>query len=274
MAADMEYSRHDTALGPAVAGMFYPAVPENLRTTVDACLENSRSVALGDRPPRALIVPHAGLVYSGVVAASAYRLLVPWREQIERVVLLGPSHYVAFTGMALPAADALRTPLGTIDLDKEAMSLIDDLPWVLKTDEPHAREHCLEVQLPFLQSVLDEFRVLPLVIGEAGDEQVFEVLERLPIGAGNTVLIVSSDLSHFHGYEEARRIDEQTARQIETLDTKGLEGRHACGYRGVRGLMRYAARHKLNVRCLDRRSSGDTSGDRTRVVGYGAWVFG
>ncbi len=254
----------------AVAGLFYEGDPAALRASIEGYLR-----AAGAPPgpaPKALIVPHAGYVYSGAVAARAYAQLAPLRGRVRRVVLLGPAHRVALRGLAAPGARAFATPLGVVPLDTESLALLDDLPQVLRSDEAHALEHSLEVQLPFLQAVLGDFALLPLVVGDASAEAVAEVLERV-WGGDETLLVISSDLSHYLDYESARRLDAETCRAIEALRPEALGRDSACGRVPVRGLLLAARRHGLAPRTLDLRSSGDTAGDRRRVVGYGAWSF-
>lgn len=258
---------------PAVAGTFYPSDPRRLETMVAALLA---AAAHDSSPapiaPEALIVPHAGFVYSGPVAAVAYALLEPLRDRIERIVLLGPAHRVAVRGLAVPSVDAFHTPLGAVPIDREAIAALADSPAVGVSDRAHAAEHSLEVQLPFLQRVLGEFSLVPLVVGEASDEEVAEVIERL-WGGSETLVVVSSDLSHDHDYETARRLDAATCAAIEHLDADALDWDSACGRIPVRGLLHVARRHGLAAHTLDLRSSGDTAGDRSHVVGYGAWSF-
>jgi AmmeMemoRadiSam system protein B len=259
------------SIGPAVAGLFYPGDPVELRAMLAGLLKDGPPRS--EPVPRALVVPHAGFAYSGVVAASAYRLLAPHADRIRRVVLLGPSHRVPFRGFAVPEADALMTPLGAVVVDPGLKAAALARPMVSEADYAHAWEHCLEVQLPFLQSVLSDFRVLPLVVGETTDRAVLEVLESLPLDAPDIVLVVSSDLSHYHDYATARRIDAGTLDELMALAPEGLDGRRACGYRPLRGLLLWARGMGLSPRLLDARNSGDTAGDRERVVGYAAIAF-
>jgi len=263
------------AIGPAVAGTFYPADPRVLAEVVEDLLGGPDTEAgPGDEPvPRALIVPHAGFVYSGPVAASAYRLLRPAARRIRRVVLVGPSHRVAFRGLAVPRADALATPLGRVKVDPELKARALAVAAVGVADEAHAWEHCLEVQLPFLQEVLAAFTVLPVVVGEATDRAVLALLESLPLEETDTLLVVSSDLSHYHDYDSARRLDGETMEGILRLAPEGLDGGRACGYRGIRGLLLWARGQGMSARLVDLRNSGDTAGDRSRVVGYAAVAF-
>lgn len=263
---------------PAVAGRypeaaFYPADEGELRDLVDALLERARG-SLGAAPahasPKALIAPHAGYQYSGPVAASAYARIAP--EGIRRVVLLGPAHRVPVRGLAAPAADAFATPLGPVALDASALAGVARLPQVRRSDPAHAFEHSLEVQLPFLQRVLGSFLLVPLVVGDAEPEEVDEVLEAL-WGGRETLVVVSSDLSHYLDYETARRLDAQTTRAIEALAPESLDPDRACGCIPVQGLLLAARRHGLHARAVDVRSSGDTAGPKDRVVGYGAYAF-
>ena len=253
---------------PAVAGMFYPARDSELRSVVADLLGPATPQPVAE-VPKALIVPHAGYIYSGPVAASAYRLLAPARDRIRRVVLLGPAHRVYLEGMALPATTSFATPLGTVPIDRQAVAAIADLPGVCLSDEAHAQEHSLEVQLPFLQVVLDAFRLVPIVVGRCDAELVAGVIDRL-WGGPETVTIVSSDLSHYLSYAQARRIDGRTCEQIENKSSS-LSGEQACGAYAINGLMRAMHSQTLAVEALDVRNSGDTAGDRNHVVGYGAF---
>jgi len=256
---------------PAVAGMFYPADPQKLRSMVDGFLAAATAGA-DEVPPKAIIAPHAGYIYSGPVAASAYARLAPLRGKVRRVVLLGPSHRVPFRGLALSTADAFVTPLGRVTVDKSAAQAIGDLPQVHELDQAHAHEHSLEVHLPFLQQVLDQFDVVPLVVGDATAGEVDEVLERL-WGGEETLIVVSSDLSHYHDYQTARRLDAATSKAIETLSPQDIDYEDACGRTPVSGLLLAARQRGLQVHTVDLRNSGDTAGPRDRVVGYGAYVF-
>jgi AmmeMemoRadiSam system protein B len=253
---------------PAVAGLFYPADPDELAASVRACLRAARPDAAP--APRAVIAPHAGYVYSGPVAGSVYARLAPLRGRVRRVVLIGPSHRVGFRGLAVPSADVFTSPLGPVPVDREAVARILALSQVVERDDAHAQEHSLEVQLPFLQEVLGGFALVPIAAGDASAEQVAEVIEALWDGP-ETLVVVSSDLSHYHDYATARRLDEETTRAIEALDPEGLDEESACGRIGVRGLLLVARRRGLAARTLDLRSSGDTAGPRDRVVGYGAY---
>ena len=254
---------------PAVAGMFYPGAPDELRAMLRDLLG---AAAAAGAAPKALIVPHAGYVYSGPVAATAYVQLRAARDEIRRIVLLGPSHRVPLRGLALSSADIFATPLGDIPLDREAAEAVRHLPQVQVLDQAHAMEHSLEVQLPFLQEVLGEFSLVPLVVGDASAAEVAEVLEILWDGP-ETRLVISSDLSHYHAYETARQMDGATSRAIEALDPEAIGNQDACGRVPVIGLLAAARRHGLRARTLDLRNSGDTAGPRDQVVGYGAYVF-
>jgi len=253
---------------PAVAGAFYPADADELSHVVDQFL--AASVTHGCQA-KALIVPHAGYIYSGAIAASAYASLTPFRATIRRVVILGPSHYVAFSGLAYSDADCFRTPLGCVEQDKIALARICDLAQVQHLEAAHRDEHSLEVQLPFLQRCLSEFSVIPLVVGQASAAEVSEVLERL-WGGEETLVVISSDLSHYLSYAQAQASDEVTTQAIERLDTH-IDARQACGRTPIIGLLQSAKQHRLNVTTLDLRNSGDTAGDKDRVVGYGAYVL-
>ena len=253
---------------PAVAGLFYEANAQRLAADVAEMLETAHSSEL---KTKALVVPHAGYIYSGPVAASAYRLLQKQAASIHRVILLGPTHRVWAHGLVVPTVASFSTPLGAVPLDRAAIDQLADLPQVTSSDAPHAKEHALEVQLPFLQAVLGEFQLVPLAVGEASAEEVAEVLERL-WGGDDTAILVSTDLSHYHAYTEARRIDRATVDDI--LELKGpLDHEQACGATPLNGLLQVARRKGLKPHLLDLRNSGDTAGDRHRVVGYAAIAF-
>ena len=254
----------------AVAGLFYPDQPEPLRRELaDLFAAND---AVSESPaPKALIVPHVGYIYSGPVAARAYRLLAPVREKIKRVVLLGPAHRVWLEAMAVPSAAAFSTPLGQVPLDRDAIDQIASMPGVQVSDVAHAREHSLEVQLPFLQSMLDDFRLVPVAVGDCPAGQVGAVIDTL-WGGAETLIVVSSDLSHFLDYEHARETDARTCGKIlQHCDT--LSGQEACGARAINGLMHSAAARDLTVEAVDLRNSGDTAGDHKRGVGYGSFAL-
>lgn len=254
----------------AVAGMFYPSDARALAAQVDALLG---AVAPGGLPraPKLVVVPHAGLVYSGPIAAAAYAALAPWCARIRRVVLLGPVHRVALRGLALPDASAFETPLGAIPIDPAARPALAGLPQVVTSDAAHAREHSLEVQLPFLQRVLGAFRVVPLAVGNASAAEVAQVLERL-WGGEETLIVISTDLSHYLSYADARRTDRQTIDKVLALDPR-IDHAQACGATPLSGALVAARAHLLVPRLLDLRNSGDTAGDRRRVVGYCALAF-
>ena len=253
---------------PAVAGLFYPANPAALAANVDSMLAAARTAPL---VPKALIVPHAGYVYSGPVAASAYALLRPLAGAIRRVVLFGPAHRVPVAELAASPATAFETPLGRIAVDTTAIAAAAMLPQVRISDEAHLDEHSLEVQLPFLQSLLDEFTIAPFVVGGASGRQVAEVMELL-WGGSDTLIVVSSDLSHYLPYPMAQQIDGAT---IDTVLSLRPLAHHeqACGAASINGLVEAARRHHLAPRLLDLRNSGDTAGDKARVVGYAALAF-
>ena len=253
----------------AVAGTFYPASPRELVREVDDMLGHSAGGGLAPGFPKALIVPHAGYIYSGSVAAEAYDRLRQARGIVRRVLLLGPCHRVPVRGLALPDAAAFETPLGRVPIDREAIESLAGLPQVVVSSAVHAEEHALEVQLPFLQRVLGEFSLVPLAVGTATPEQVAEVIDRL-WGGAETLIVISSDLSHYHPYDEACAIDRGTARAILDYSTD-IDHEQACGATPVAGMLLAAKRHKLNVELLDLRNSGDTAGGRGRVVGYAAF---
>jgi hypothetical protein len=264
--------------------MFYPGTPVVLAAAVHAYLADAarapETAQVGahvgaqfgdDALPKALLVPHAGYVYSGPVAAPAYRCIGAGRSSLKRVVLLGPVHRVPIRGLALPAAEAFATPLGTVAVDAAAAAQALELPQVRVSEAAHALEHSLEVQLPFLQTVLDDFRIVPFAVGDATPEEVAQVIDRL-WGGPETLIVISSDLSHYHPYAAAQRIDRSTAAAILALDS-ALDHEQACGATPINGFALCARRHGLQPRLLDLRNSGDTAGDRSRVVGYAAFAF-
>ena len=257
-----------TVREPAVAGQFYPEDPGELQALVNGMLGEVHDDE--DVPPKAIVAPHAGYVYSGAVAASAYAHLSRYRDVYTRVVLLGPCHRVPVAGMALSAADAFRTPLGDVPVDRESVAALEE-HGITVFEPSHQYEHSLEVHLPFLQTVLGEFSIVPLVVGEATPQAVARLLETL-WGGPETLIVVSSDLSHYLDYDTARAQDRETCRRIEHLDTR-IDHDDACGATPLRGLLLAAKRRGMRVKTLDLRNSGDTGGDRDFVVGYGAWLF-
>ncbi|MDE0788716.1 MAG: AmmeMemoRadiSam system protein B [SAR324 cluster bacterium] len=265
---------------PAVASMFYPVGAAELRKAVQNYLSNAgteEDVSQLKKEEfaelRTLIVPHAGYIYSGKIAASAYRLLEQNKNQFKRVLLLGPAHRVLLEGAAFPEADAFQTPLGEITLDKELIEkILAEFSWISVSDKAHAEEHCLEVQLPFLQETLGEFKLLPLVVGDAKTELLAALIQQFSKDH-ETLIVISTDLSHFHDYETAREIDGRTANAIELLEQNRISTEDACGAYPLRGALLAASQNQWNVHRLGLCNSGDTAGDRGRVVGYGAWAM-
>ena len=256
----------------ALAGRFYPASAATLRAQLQTYLADARSGA--DRlaaAPKLIVVPHAGYVYSAPIAARAYARIARWRERYRRVVLLGPTHRVAVRGLAAPTVAAFDTPLGPVPIDAAALARVDALPQLVRSDAVHADEHALEVQLPFLQAVLGRFTLVPLAVGHTDAQAVAQVLEQL-WGGDETLVVISTDLSHYLGYGQARITDAQTVRQIQQLEPT-LSHEQACGATPLNGALLVAQRRKLVPELLDLRNSGDTAGDRRRVVGYAALVF-
>jgi AmmeMemoRadiSam system protein B/AmmeMemoRadiSam system protein A len=260
-----------TSVRPAaVAGQFYPGDPKELDAAVQFFL--SRIPAEDSPTPKAIIAPHAGYIYSGPMAAEAYATLRPARKTVTRVILLGPCHRVALQGLGLPSVDWFQTPLGDIPIDNQACDKILDLPQVQVFDATHELEHSLEVHLPFLQVVLEDFTLVPLVVGSANAEQVAEVLDRLWAGP-ETVIVISSDLSHYLDYGMAQTMDGATSRAIETLNYADIGRDHACGRIPISGLLALAKHKGMKVKTLGVCNSGDTAGTKDKVVGYGSWAF-
>lgn len=254
---------------PAVAGMFYPGSASALRAEVEGFLAAAKT----DAPcPKAIIAPHAGYRYSGAIAASAYARLAHAPAPVTRVILLGPCHRVAVRGLALSGADYFETPLGRVEIDHDAEALIADIPGVAAFPPTHEQEHALEVHLPFLQVLLDDFKLVPIVVGETSPELVAQALEKL-WGGPETLIVISSDLSHYLDYEQARAIDNRTADAITSFAPQKIERGGACGRFPVGGLLHVARRRAMTCEQLDLRNSGDTAGTKDRVVGYGAWAF-
>jgi len=252
-----------------VAGMFYPDDPGALAASVDASLAKAAPPRLA---PKAVIAPHAGHVYSGDIAGAAYALLGRRKGEIKRIVLLGPTHRMAVHGLALSPADAWATPLGPLAVDRASRDALAKEPGVVVSPQPFAGEHSLEVQLPFIQRALGDVEILPILVGQAPQDQVSRALEKF-WGGPETAIVVSSDLSHFHDYDTCAAKDSETAIAIERLQSNGLEGDRCCGVYSILGLLDQALRRDLRVTALDVRNSGDTRGPRDRAVGYGSFAF-
>jgi MEMO1 family protein len=254
---------------PAVAGTFYPGDPATLRRTTGGLLAAAREAAAPS--PCAIIAPHAGYLYSGPVAAEAFTAVKLLGGTVRRAVVIGPAHYVSFRGIAAPSAASFATPLGEMPVEEQGVEAVAGLPQIVIDDTPHAPEHALEVELPFLQTIFGALPIIPLVVGRASADEVAEVLAQQ--WDDNTLLVVSSDLSHYYDYATAKRIDAETAAAIESLDDRSIGANEACGHLAIRGLIIEARCRGLTVHRLDLRNSGDTAGDRRSVVGYGAWAF-
>lgn len=255
----------------AVAGVFYPGEAGALGRAIQAMVAEAAAANPWLGTPKALIVPHAGYIYSGPIAASAYAPLARLRGTIRRVVVLGPTHHVPVSGLALPGAGAFETPLGRIPVDGEAADLLRSLPQMTTSPAAHAQEHSIEVQLPFLQQIFGAFQLVPLAVGHAAPEAVAQVLEAL-WGGPETLIVVSSDLSHYLPYEHAQRLDRQTCARIADLELL-TSHEQACGATPLNGLLLAARNHGLTPHLMDLRNSGDTAGEPSRVVGYAAFAF-
>lgn len=254
---------------PVVAGKFYPSDLTELRGMIGGYLD---LVGTPSPVPKAMIVPHAGYIFSGPVAATAYASIASAGSRIHRVVLLGPSHFVPFDGLAYHGADTFLTPLGPIPVDSETIKVLDGLSHIRRLDAAHDSEHSLEVQLPFLMEVLKYFSLIPLVVGNAEPWEVSEVLQKV-WGGPETLIIVSSDLSHYFDYATAKRRDAKTSKFIETLQVDEIQSDDACGFYPIKGLLTEARRRGMTSKAVDLRNSGDTEGPRDKVVGYGAFLF-
>jgi AmmeMemoRadiSam system protein B len=254
---------------PAVAGSFYPRSSKELDATIAALLGEARAAASGELT--GVIAPHAGYIYSGPVAASAFAKVNKADKRFTRVVLIGPPHYLPVSGIAASSAKAFATPLGQVPVDVEALAALLDAGLVSLDDRAHAPEHSLEVELPFLQTVLESFTVIPLLVGDSEPSQVAHILEALI--DRNTLLVVSTDLSHYLDDESAQARDLATAAAVEGLEHGALGPRDACGFAALNGALKAAAEHQWRIARLDLRNSSETSGDKHRVVGYGAWAI-
>jgi hypothetical protein len=255
----------------AVAGAFYPGSAPQLSLEIGELLDGVDNFEPKLGFPKALIVPHAGYMYSGPVAARAYDELAAARGIVKRVVLIGPSHFVGGRGLALPECEAFETPLGRIPLDAAGIAALADLKQVVRSAAAHSQEHSLEVQLPFLQKMLGNFSLVPIAAGAALTEEVAEVLERL-WGGPETLIVISTDMSHYHGYEEARRIDGATLERIAAF-AADLNYEEACGATGLNGLLAVARNKGLSIKLLAACNSGDTAGSKARVVGYSSFAL-
>lgn len=256
---------------PAVAGVFYPAQSDELRASVEQHLAGAPALT-SQRWPKAIIAPHAGFAYSGPIAGSAFSLLAPARKIVKRVIVIGPNHRVSVDRVAATSAEAFATPLGVVPVDRAAMERLSSLTQVDVFDAAHAPEHSIEAHLPFLQLALENFSIVPLVVGDTQAQDVSEILEML-WGGPETLISISSDLSHFHDYDTARKMDSGTADAIEQLRPDDIRFEHACGRVPIKGLMAVSPKHGLKIERKDLRNSGDTSDRRDSVVGYGAWGF-
>jgi AmmeMemoRadiSam system protein B len=254
---------------PAVSGAFYPRDTPELKSTVEALL--AHAAPSGQSPLVGVIAPHAGYIYSGPVAASAFAEVASFRSGFSRVLLIGPPHYVPVRGIAGPSAKSFATPLGEVAVDADAVAALVDAGSIVIDDKPHAPEHSLEVELPFLQTVLGDFKLIPLLVGDTSPQEIAAVIGT--VMDGRTLLVVSTDLSHYLDDASARKCDLASAAAIERLDYARLGPYDACGFAALNGALRAGHERGWQIKRLDLRNSGDTSGDRSRVVGYGAWAF-
>ena len=259
-----------TSRPPAVAGMFYAADPDELRRDVNALLDGV-AVPPGERP-RVLIAPHAGYIYSGAVAAEAYARLRAWRDSISRVVIFGPAHRVPLYGVGASSKDAFDTPLGRIAIDTDEITRLLELSQVEVNARAHAPEHSLEVHLPFLQCVLSDFKIVPLIVGEAAPTEVADLTQRW-WDDDATVIVISTDLSHFLDYDIARQVDSVTDKWIRGFEYESIGPEHACGCRPLNGILQFARLRGAHIERLKLCNSGDTAGSRDRVVGYASYAL-
>jgi MEMO1 family protein len=255
---------------PAMAGSFYPADPDELRKLVCGYIA-AWPAPSAVKPANAVVAPHAGYIYSGRVAAAAYAAIAPFATEFRKVVLIGPAHRVRLRGLAISSADAFLTPLGRVPLAVDDRDRLLEQPSITINDAAHEYEHSLEVHVPFLQVVCENFMLIPLVVGDASPAEVQAALEPFWDDA-RTLIVVSTDLSHFHDYDTAQRFDAETIRRMLELDYPRIHGDNACGCRAVNGLLRLLREKSLRLRLLATANSGDTAGPRDRVVGYGSFI--
>lgn len=253
---------------PAVAGAFYPDEPDILNNMVEHLFD---AITWAGSSPKAIIAPHAGYIYSGIAAACAYQCL-EMMPYIKNIILVGPSHYIAFNGVAYSDYDTFITPLGELFVNTNLIQQIAKLPATQHFNDAFSREHCLEVQFPFLQKKLNEFTIVPLLVSGANKQTVASVLEAL-WGDKETLVIISSDLSHYHDYLTAQQLDSETSQAIVNLDADNIKEDSACGRIAIRGLLHLAKQKKMQAKKILQINSGDTAGDKQRVVGYGAYHF-
>lgn len=259
---------------PAIAGRFYPNDASILANTVEHFLTDAQKSRDTSQPvPKVIIAPHAGYVYSGATAARAYAVIADVADSIKQVVLLGPSHHVAFKGIATPSVDAFQTPLGLVKINKKALEVLGRYPYVGVLDQAHEAEHSIEIHLPFLQTLLPDFELIPLVVGDTPPEQVAQALETV-WGGPETLIVISSDLSHYHDYDTAQKLDHQTSTAIMEKRFNEIDPQGACGSRPIKGMLYTASKLGLAGTLIDVCNSGDTAGPKDRVVGYGAYHFG
>ncbi|MDX1348544.1 MAG: AmmeMemoRadiSam system protein B [Thiomicrorhabdus chilensis] len=257
----------------AVSGLFYPNNSFELHSMFDQWFVNPVDSSAAEEPPRALILPHAGYVYSGKTAAKGYALWKEAADKIKTVVVMGPAHRVGFQGITTVDFDAVETPLGPLQIDTKLRdSLLTEFPQVEISNYAQQQEHSLEVHFPFIKYLFPDVKVLPLLNGSVQPEEVARVLKTLWQQEG-VYFVISSDLSHFHFYEEAQRIDRQTAEMVNHGEWLGLNGERACGYKGIQGLLELKNDNPFKIQMLELINSGDTAGDKSRVVGYGAWAI-
>ncbi len=253
----------------AVAGYFYPSNKEVLIKEIQNFLE--KATQYSNQKPYALIVPHAGYIYSGSVASLGYKSLIPYKEEYKKILILGPSHFVSLHGLAYPAFEYFETPLGKLQLDQNLIESLREFDFILENSPSHSQEHSIEVQLPFIQFIFGNIPIVPLTFGKIRPEKINILLRK--IWNPEILVIVSSDLSHYYSYEDAKKLDKKTSQAIENLDPDSIGYEQACGRVGIQGLLLFAKEKNWKAKLLDLRNSGDTAGSKDRVVGYGVWSF-
>lgn len=256
---------------PAVSGLFYNDSPISLRRQVLEFLAAASSAedrsATKNSELKAVVVPHAGYIYSGPVAAFAYKEIQKEAAHFKKIVLIGPSHHVPFQGVAVPKMNTFATPLGSVSVDLSLKQIALNFSFVIENDEPHRKEHSLEVQLPFLQVALKKFSILPIVIGQASATDLTQLLYKL-CTEKDVLIVISSDLSHYLPYNIAQKRDLNTIDHILHFEPEKIEYDDACGRQGIQAFLHYAQSKKLIPILFNYKNSGDTAGDKSQVVGY------
>lgn len=253
---------------PTVAGLFYPSETDNLSKLITDLLNQKPPVSF----TKMLIVPHAAYQYIGEILAQSYLHLFSRSQQIKTVVLLTPSHHIKFNGIAITSKDCYLTPFGEVIIDSDAMMTLLNFPQVVMFDDAHIKEHSIEIHLPFLQTILPSFSLVPLIIGETNSYNILEILEKL-WEQEETLIIASMNLSHYQTYNIAQELDQRTSQAIESLHWQSLQTNQICNIHLISSLLQLAHQKSLTPKTIKVCNSGDLTGIKNRVVGYGAFIF-